>query len=220
MPQEDKKKKIPGRIRREIRQRAKTESGRRGAEAKPETGAGRALRRTFGKGKYKLKRVGIGQKRGRRTPEQPEKPKMEKAGMRYRKFEGPKKKGQETKQVEKFDVDAKSKEALRRGVEAKEKEKGVKTPQVTPGLTAEEGQKAFKRNIAKKEAYKEEKEKIKTPAGARTEASKAKLAKLRKMRSKFIREAGGKIGKGERRMKRALKKRMKKDYREGKYQDY
>lgn len=218
MPHKKNHKKIPSDVRRQIRRRAKVESGRRGAEAIQGTAVGRVLRKKFTKSKTGIKKVGTGSKLDAKGPNKPHKPKLEESGARYRKFEP--KKGGGTKQTERFDSDAKSESALKKDVQSKAKKAGVTvTPKSTSSFTTKEGEKTFKRNIEKKQ----EQKKVAGPKykkGARTEAQKEKSRSLKEARSRHIREAGGKVGKGERKFKRVLKERMKEEYRKGKYKKY
>jgi hypothetical protein len=206
----DKKKKIPGKIRREIRQRAKVESGMKGAEATKPTAAGRVLRKTFTKSKTGVKLVGQGTKRGSEERPKPVKPKYKKVDVQARKF------GSEGEVESSKTRSGESKEELKSSSTESKKEvgsSGVKSK-------SDVGKKEFKENLEKKNKYKKDLKKAAYKKGERTELQKKKSTSLRNARTASIKAAGGNVRKGERRLKGVLKKRMKKDYRENNYNKY
>lgn len=212
MPEKDKKRKLTPALRREIRQRAKVESGRKGREATQGTATGRAFRKTFTKSKYGVKKVGAGTKRGVRDVPKPEKPKYKKVDVQAKKFES--RKG-ETGRSKTYSVETKA--GMTRASEKAQKEAGF-TKKVD--IRKDAGEPTYKENIAKRKQYKKEATAARYKKGERTEKQREKRAELSKARTDAIKAAGGKVGKGERTLKRALKKRMKKDVREGTYRRY
>lgn len=206
------KKRIPFKKRREIAHRAKVESGMKGKEASQGTATGRKLRKVFTKSKTGVKKVGAGSHLGTKKTTKPDKPKFKKVDVQAKRFES--RKG-ETGRSKTYSVE--TKEGMTKASERAQKEAGV-TKKVA--IKKDAGAPTYKENIAKAEASKKVADKAKYKKHSRTEQQKEKTESLRKARSASIRAAGGNVRKGERRLKKVLKKRMKKDYREGTYDKY
>jgi hypothetical protein len=208
----DKKKKISPEIRRDIRRRAKVESGRKGAEATQGTKAGGFIRKTFTESKTGVKKVGLGTRRGSKDPNRPEKPKMEEVQVQAKRFES-----REGETGRSKTYTAKTPSEFKRRTVAAQKEAGA---QKDTKSKSDVGKKEFKSNLEKQSAYKKESSEAKYKKGERTDLQKEKSEGLRRARTKYIKEAGGKIRKGERRLEKHIKGKLKKKAREGTYKKY
>lgn len=205
--------KIPRAVLREMKDRAKTESGGRGVEAKDGATTFGTLLRKIGKSQYGLKKVGQGSYRGiDEKPTPPKKPTLEEVGViasRNQSIKG---------------LIARSKEYTH-GTKEKQKEdlksalKDIGSPESDAELSKTDvGEKEFVRNGQKIQEY--ESETGKYERGERTKKQAEKDEELSKKRTAYIRSKGGNVRKGEKALKKVLLNKMKEEYKKNKYKSY
>lgn len=208
-----KENKIPRAVLRGMKDRAKTESGGRGVEAKDgETKIGTFLRK-LGKSKYGLKKIGQGSFRGiDEKPETPIKPIEETVEQQSKKFQSVEGEVAKSK-VYKHSSKEKQKEDLKSAL------KEIGSPESDADLSRTDvGDAEFARNKQKMAKY--ESEKGKYERGERTKQQTEKDEELSKKRTGYIRAKGGNVRKGEKVFKKALLKKMKEEYKKNKYKSY
>ena len=209
MPEDKKYKKLNKEARKEIRYRTDLESGRKGRKATQSTGVGTALRKTFTKSKHGRKPVGKGDVGFKyNKPIKPEKPKLESVQVQS-KNSGPK---GEISRSKTYRVKSKDEESDKR--KQSQKEAGFSTEVKSKSKV---GEPIYKKNLTKKKAHKKEEKDAHYVPRTRTNQTIAKKKALSKARGRFIEQSGGKEVKGERRFKKHLKKKYKREVREGTY---
>tara|TARA_R110000803_G_scaffold16197_5_gene44464 strand:+ start:6595 stop:7341 length:747 start_codon:yes stop_codon:yes gene_type:complete len=212
-----KNKKIPREVRREIRHRAKKEAGLLASKNKKSTSTpvGRALRKAKGAligkpNRYGLKLGGSGADLPLKRENPPVK-KKETVQVKARRFTSLGGQVGESKFYDassQEEMDAQTKKAVNEAG-GKYRKPTPKNPQGDVGVTSG----VYERN--KKKSEEEKKNKYNT--GDRTKEQLAYDKEMKKGRTDSIKSAKGKVGKGERIYRAALKKKYKKQYKEGTY---
>ena len=207
---------IPFSKRREIAKRAKVEAGYKGGEG----GKGKKLR-TGGKGRYNLEGGEGGTKRGyEKKPTPPPPPKKETVSVKAKTYAS-----QAGLTGESEFLDASSRDEMISQTKKAKQQAGSYDNK--PSSRGEDADKAadvgtiggtYTRNKEKAAKYKKAKKQYET--GERTVEQKRKMKRIADLKTKYIKEAGGNIRKGKRKLKGKLKEKMKREYREGTYKKY
>ncbi len=189
-------------VRWELRKQAKKESGGFASRSKKATASkvGTAIRKITKGSKYGLKKVGKGADLP--LPDK-DKPVLKSAGTTTRKFAGQKDKTTKAGAVTK--QEAKSNVALAARTVASTKRTGGHSAVEQAKDKGFEEAPEFKENVKKKAA-------AKYKTGERTEAQIKYDNSIEARRRTFIRKAGGKKGKGQRKFKKARKEELKEQY--------
>lgn len=208
-------KKIPRLLKKEIRDRSKTESGMRGGDSKQGTKVGTLLRKKLKGERYGVKKTNVGVKLGalKRLTDKPIKPELEDVETQATKHD------QNSNIIGKSKtLAAKSKEELNKKDSEAMKAAGIKPSDIKS--KSDVGDAEFARNKAKEKAYKEAKEDYDYESGSRTKASLAKEKERQGLRTEYIKRYGGKVKKGQRKLKKDLIKKMTKKVKDNSYKFY